>query len=441
MSEKTTKLQGNVTIIKSRDHVQSKQAKDNKTSVGVRYPKIPFQRFIDLYYNSFVVSGLTDKISTAINSGFVTSDKNLKDVLSKIDFDFLNRNKVLTGNAFFEVIEDWKWMVTDLVPILSNTVHIMESGDGYVQQVGTEKVYFNKFTPLADRPTATEVWKTSGAWDKELKDKIGVWCGYNPNINQIYHFKNTSLDTKYYGASYYEAVVEQLVLVSQIDQYYTRAFDNGMIKTKLLYPLAEKKWLSVDDKKALTEFIKAKMKGIDKAFSLAVVDVEMGQMNLEHDIDANAFIEYRKELLKSVAIALNVPYDLLVSENSNRASSQVSKELFNDITIYPMQMQNIEDLKVLFAEWYQLDDFEYEWIDTNDEKEQMEVLTWYKKAWVMTANEVRKKLKLDPIEWGDELIVDTAQNQRDQLQDFLKTDATGFYKELTKIEHDILKDL
>lgn len=143
----------------------------------------------------------------------------------------------------------------------------------------------------------------------------------------------------------------------------------------MLYPTNEKKTFSKEDKEILKNFISTKMKGVDKSFSTAILDQPVGQLDLEHEIDANAFIEYRKELLKSVSIALNVPYDLLLSDNSNRASSQVSKETFNDFTIYPLQSQNLKDFKILFAEGYQIDDLEYMWIDTKDEQEQMAVLT------------------------------------------------------------------
>lgn len=188
------------------------------------------------------------------------------------------------------------------------------------------------------------------------------------------------------------------MLIEQIDAYYSKSFTNGLIKAKMLYPTNEKKSFSKEDKEILKNFISTKMKGVDKSFSTAILDQPVGQMDLEHEIDANAFIEYRKELLKSVSIALNVPYDLLLSDNSNRASSQVSKETFNDYTIAPLQMQNLKDFKILFAEGYKIDDLEYMWIDTTDEAEQMSVLTGYKKSGIMTANEVRAKIGLGPIE-------------------------------------------
>lgn len=425
-----------VEIVKFIDNPASKQASEKTKTVGTRTPKIPFATLTTLYYDSFVVSGLTDKIATAINSGFQTKDEQLMKMIEKLDHEFLNRNKVICGNAFFEVIEDWKGMVTDLVPVLTGTIEIMEDGDGYRQQVGTDVVYFNAFTPLKERAERTKVWEWSWAKADELRN-TGKGCGFNPSLNQIYHFKNTSLDTKYYGASYFEAVVDQLVLIEQIDEYYSKAFENGMIKAKLIFPTNEKRTFSKDDKTALKEFITSKMKWVKKAYATAIVDQEVGQLDLEHEIDANAFIEYRKELLKSVSISLNVPYDLLLSDNSNRASSQVSMETFNSFTIWPMQQQNLRDFKILFSEGYKVDDLEYQWIDTTDEKEQMEVLTGYKKSGIMTANEVREKIGLWPIEWGDVLVVD----QQQALTEFMKSEKSDFLQSLTKVENDILTDL
>lgn len=428
-----------IEIIKA-ENPNSKQAKDNTKGVGVRSPNIPFETLLALYYDSFVVSGLTDKIATAIISWFETKDQNLLKVLNTIDQEFLNRNRVVCWNAFFEVIEDGTGKVVELIPILSNTIQVMEDGDGYRQQIWTDTVYFNAFTPKDKRSERTTLWESSKARSDEL---VNTWkgCGYNPNLNQVFQFKNTSLKTKYYGASYFESVVDQLILIEQIDKYYSKGFDNGMIKSKLIYPKWEKAKFSKDDKTVLKEFIKSKMKGVDKAFSTAIVDNEVGQLDLEHDIDAKAFIEYRTQLLQSVAIALNVPYDMLLSDNSNRASSQVSLESFNQFTIWPLQQQNIKDFKILFAEWYQIDDLDYTFIDTKDEKEQMEVMTWYKKAGIMTANEVRKKLWLPELDGGNVLQTETQSQAQQTAVAMIKKEAGTFYDHLTNIENDLYSHL
>lgn len=430
-----------VLIVKAVENPLSKQAKDKNSAVGTRSPKIAFNVLLNLYYDSFVTAWLTNKIATAINSGFKTQDEKLLKVINSIDHEFLDRNKIICWNAFFEVIRQGDGTVVELIPILSNTIEIMEDGDGYLQTVGTEKVYFNAFTPLKEREARKTIYAGSGAGEKELKN-TGKWCGFNPNLNEVYHFKNTSIQTKYYGASYYEAVVDQLVLIENIDKYYLNAFEKGMIKAKLLYSDNEKKTFSATDKDTLKEFIKQKMKWLAKSHSVAIVDHKIGQLDLEHDVDAKAFLEYRVQLLQSVSITLNVPYDMLLSDNSNRASSQVSMESFNNFTIWPAQQQNIKDFKILFGENYKVDDLDYNFIDTKDEKEEMDVLTGYKKAWVMTANEVRAKLGLPNIDWGDVLIADTQQQQQqDALSSIMKTEAGKFYKNLNDLENDLLSHL
>lgn len=428
-----------IEIIKSVDP-RSKQAEENTKTVGTRTPEIPFETLINLYYDSFVVWGLTDKIATAIASGFETQDEELLKVLNNIDQEFLGRNKVLCWNAFFEVIRDWKGKVVDLLPILSDTIEIMEDGDGYRQQVGTDTVYFNTFTPIKDRPARQTIYEGSWAKSDELAN---TWkgCGFNPNLNEVYQFKNTSLKTKYYWASYFESVIDQLILIEQIDKYYSKGFDNGMIKAKMIFPKHDKKSFSKNDKKVLKEFIKSKMKGVDKSFSTAIVDIEVWQLDLEHEIDANAFIDYRKELLKSVSIALNVPYDLLLSDNSNKSTSQTAKETFNEYTIIPLQNQLIKDFKKIFAEDYKVEDLEYQFVDTKDEKEQMEVLTGYKKAWIMTANEVREKLWLPAREDWNELKTEAESKAKDETEEILKKEAWSFYNKLTDLENDLYKNL
>ena len=218
-----------------------------------------------------------------------------------------------------------------------------------------------------------------------------------------------------------------------------------MIKAKLIYPKGEKAKFSKDDKVVLKEFIKSKMKGVDKSFSTAIVDNEVGQLDLEHDLDSKAFIEYRTQLLQSVAIALNVPYDMLLSDNSNRASSQVSLETFNQFTIWPLQQQNIRDFKILFAEGYNVEDMDYNFIDTKDEKEQMEILTGYKKSGIMTANEVREKLGLERMDGGDELKTESVANAQAQGQAtadaVIKKEAGSFFSTLSAIENDLLGNI
>lgn len=403
-----------VEIVKNTVNPLSQQATDSELGQGGRTPHTPFEKYIDLFYSSFVVAGLTDKITTWINSWFNTGDKALAEVLNQIDHSFLNRNKVLTWNAFFEVIRNGKGQVVELIPVLSETILVLENGRGYVQTINEEEVFFNSFTPLeeqANQKAIYEAWPANGSYRLEPDENGEVW--FNPALNEVFQFRNQALNDIYYGESYFKAVMEQLLLLASIDTYYTKGFNNWMIKTKIIYNKKDKN-MPAKAKQVLSEFIRAKSKGLDNAFGVAVVDTELGQMDLEHDIDAKAFIEYRKQLLQSISLALNIPFDLVMSDNSNRSTSQVSLETFNKFTITPLQQENIKQLKYLFQDGYNIKDLEYVSVDVKDEKEEMQVMTWYANAWIITPNEVRKKLGLPPIEWGDELNVRQAPSMEDE---------------------------
>ena len=60
----------------------------------------------------------------------------------------------------------------------------------------------------------------------------------------------------------------------------------------------------------------------------------------------------------------------------------------------------------------------------------------------MTANEVRGKLGLPPIDGGDVLVADTQQQQQqDALSSIMKTEGGKFYKNLTDLENDLFSSI
>ena len=104
-------------------------------------------------------------------------------------------------------------------------------------------------------------------------------------------------------------------------------------------------------------------------------------------------------------------------------------------------LELLKDFKIIFAEDYKVEDLEYKIIDTKDQKEEMEVYTWYKKAWILTANEIREKIGFPKIDWWDVLLTDNQSEIKDQVDEIFKKETKSFYKELTQIENDFKKGL
>lgn len=133
-------------------------------------------------------------------------------------------------------------------------------------------------------------------------------------------------------------------------------------------------------------------------------------------MDATAFLEYRRDLIKSIAISLNIPYDILISDSSNRATAQASIETFNRDIIAPLQTLAIVSLRdALRDEYPEIDEVNFVPVDVSNQKEEMEVSTGYRKGGILTANEIREKIGYAPIEGGDILEIAPGNNTSSEI--------------------------
>ena len=134
-----------------------------------------------------------------------------------------------------------------------------------------------------------------------------------------------------------------------------------------------------------------------------IVPSELRSLDLQDDTETEAFLKYRLQLIQSICIGCNFPYDLLISDNSNRSVSEVAQEELNKSLVKPLQKRVLRQLKRhlkvlgIFTEEL-VDSIEFEPVDINNEKEVMEVVTGYKKAGIIDANEARG---LSPYELGE----------------------------------------
>ena len=429
-----------VEIIKSVDEFNknSKQIKDDKkTATGTVPPDVSFSLLTQIYYDSFVVNGLTDKIVKTANGWFNTENKEIKNILNSIDFETIFKNKIINWNCFVEVIRFKNGKIKELIPFICEWVERMESGDWYIQKIWSQKKFFNQFTLIENRAEKISIREQSKArYDELVNSDDGCW--YNPNLNEIFHFQNKSIKTRYYWESFYNSVFNQISLLKKIDDFYIKNFDKWMLKTILIGAKDWKRPLTIDDKKALNSFIKNNLQWLNKAFSTAIVDVPLEIVNLSQDINTTELINYRRALLESIAISLNVPLDLLLSDNSNRATSQVSYEYFIKNLILPFQNEILRDLKYIFKEDFKdIEDLDF--IDLSNwlNKEQMEVLTGYKRNWILNKNEVRQSIWYNDIEWWD--VFETS-NDVFWINNINKKEK-NFYNLLTEIENEFNENL
>ena len=182
--------------------------------------------------------------------------------------------------------------------------------------------------------------------------------------------------------------------------------------------------------KFIQETIKDRLRGDDNSFTTAIVPTELKQLDLENQVDVKWLLQYRIDLIKAISIALNMPYDMLITDSSNRATSEVSQENFNRHVVKPLQGQFVKQLRNWLRPffWDIVDHIELKSIDTKNQLEEMQILTWYKTSWIFTANMVLEQLGYDPIVWGD--VLETAGtwsmnadeiNQLNKIKEWLST--------------------
>lgn len=195
----------------------------------IREPSIDPDALCVLYDESYIVSGLTDKIALASNSGFECDNEELRKLCeSVIDIELLMAFRLLYGNAFFEVIESLDGTILKLEPVMNNSLRVLNGGDGYVQNIGGKTQYFNKWIPKDARDEARKVFEEIGAKENELKiSEKSRRCGWNDNLNGIINFKRLSMKDKYYGDSIFEPIITQISLIGGIDGNFEAFFNRG----------------------------------------------------------------------------------------------------------------------------------------------------------------------------------------------------------------------
>gem|GEM_PF-2283651 len=126
-------------------------------------------------------------------------------------------------------------------------------------------------------------------------------------------------------------------------------------------------------------------------------------------MDANQWIAYRQELQKSIAMAIEMPYDMIDSSDSNRSTSTSALEAFYTYTIVPLQNILLKCVKMVVADdprWAnkKIEKIAFNKMNTKNIKEESETVKNLITNRIITINEARKWMGYAPIDGGDVLV-------------------------------------
>lgn len=342
------------------------------TGLGMIEPPDNPALLVEVVDNSFVVGGVCEKISTTAASEWTFSDEvseETKKIFSSVDLEELFLSFFVTGNAYFEKIRNGFGQVVALERFLPQHIRIRWNKDT------KEREYIYKSGTASQQVIAAE---------------------------DIVHIKTASLKSKHYGSAKMGKCVSQVALLAEIDKYYAKVFDNWFFNNKIM--VDKNGEMTPEQKDALRAYLTDRAQGLANAFSLTILPFDASLLNLDDIANVEKFLTYREDLIQSIAIALNVPVDILLPQKASRATKEVSLSELNTDIIWPMQRRVLEAFKKsLRKEIPDIDWVGILAIDTKNQLDEMKVLTGYQSAGAMTANEVRAKIGLDAIDGGDEL--------------------------------------
>ena len=393
----------NRTLIKKIQKGISNQVKENDWYTSYSQD---FSVYDKVYDWSYIVAGIVDKITLGINSGRDIEDPVLKEAVKMVKIGFLAKSLAKYGNAFLEISRNKKGEIQAIYPVAAKSIKQIKGG-GFVQENGTEKSFFNAFTPFDQWAEKVTIHATSGAWAWELRyNTQEKSCGFNPNLTEILHIKLEESDDIRWGKSLFYPVLMQVLILKQIDQYYTGYFDNGLIQQKILND--ESGMTAEEDLEALKERFMQEAKGVENAHSTMIFPWKISVTNLSDEINTEAFLNYRQYLQKSIAMRFQIPYDLLDTTDSNKASSTTALSAFYKNTVFPLQELILESIHKLFGDdkryASKVEEIQLKKVDTKERKTDAETVKILTATGCFTKNEIRKFMNYDELPIGGDEI-------------------------------------
>lgn len=394
-----------VKLFKNSENSKQLDTKSNwlfQSAEKVIEPTFDFETLLYAYENSSIVSWIIKKISAKINSWFQeTESKELNKLLSNLDIETIASSMLVFWNSFSERLTNVKEeQLLEFENIITTTIRKAEKKD------------------------VADYYQRSSNWIKKVPFKK----------NEILFFKRNSLSDRDYGDSLFATCIDEITLLAFITKYYKNFFKWGNIEPNILY---DENWTLTDDQiEKIENMIKDKISWIENSHNTLFLQWKIWKVDLTTKIDPDKFIALKRELKEDISIWTNIPFELLSSQNSNRATSGVAMEaLYSDIII-PAQSRILTQLKKQLLDWWldnisedEINSIEFNNIKLSDPNEEMKTLTGYQKSWNLSQNEVRRKAWLwEDIEWGDEYKIHS-----------WKEDDTEEEKDLDKIQEEIEK--
>lgn len=351
-------------------------------------------------------------------------------------FNFLVEHTALVysgeGNAYWEIIRDaWgpNGTPSSIEVFIPSTVRVLSGRRGYVQVTGPDFRWFNPYTPREeDRLAGVALWEDywgARGWDPYAEQFLrtgmaktlnadmpaGVW---NPLLTEVIHFRSIWPASKYYGfPSWYRLAKLHLLLSSAIDANI-QFLRNGRVPPYVLI------WHGELDDAAYDDLV-AKMatwQGAERYGAAPLIEAPLppaggsgAQSNAKTGLevvyvggmDEGSFLELWQRVTKDVAAGQSMPYDLLFTDSSNRATVSEALAILDRLRIHKIHEMLEEALQQITKTDMGLERryVRFVRIDDSDNLQLAQEMTAWIEAGVFNVNDVLSELGRPPRDGGD----------------------------------------
>ena len=217
----------------------------------------------------------------------------------------------------------------------------------------------------------------------------------------FWRLQTGKLVTGTYGMGALEEILSPVMLLNAIDDYERALMENQCIPAGIVnytagnLTQAQLKSAEADWKKALG--------GLKRAGTIKVTDQNWDFKPLQINPKDLSYQEGRVWLREVVANAFGVPVGMLSPQNSNRATSLTDMSNYFSYTIAPLCALITDKLNHSLVPHFDDNLFlEFENANKTDNEFKLKELETHLRMGILSINEVRAEMGLDPVEGGDD---------------------------------------
>ena len=325
------------------------------------------------------------------------------------EFDYLKaqahtKAQIINADEAQEVVEHPLLDLMQNVNPFMNSFDLMHLTSIYLDLAGN--CYW--YTPLNGLRRPGEIWIIPPQYMKVIPDKEKFIKGYickrgmeekRFEEEEVIHFKWGSPLSDFYGSGALLAIAEEYNLMTNMTSYESALFKNlGMPAAAIIV----KQGLTKDQRKRFAQQWKQIHGGVNNAGKTAVLEADVEIKELSFAPKEMSFLSGRRMTVQIIANAFGVPVSMLTTDSVNRANAEAGLVQHARNAVRPRCMRMDEKLNeklcpkfdsgLFFASDDPVPEDQEAAIKENDT---------YTKDGIMTINEARNRVGLEPLDGFD----------------------------------------